>query len=225
MIIMKFGGTSVGSAARIKEVAKLVTAQKGSFVVLSAMSGVTNTLAEVVGYMFNRNQDGAKETLKRLEAKHIAVAKELLGDGSLDDYIHEAFEAMTALTRDFFGSVQERIIMAQGELLSTKLMEKYLQKQGVDAMLLPALDFMRLDNQGEPDLPYIQEHLLPMVEKPADVYLTQGYICRNAHGEVDNLQRGGSDYTASLVGAALDAEEIQIWTDIDGMHDNDPRVV
>ena len=225
MIIMKFGGTSVGSAARIKDVAKLVTARKGSFVVLSAMSGVTNTLAEVVGYMFNRNQDGAKETLRRLEAKHISTAKELLGDESLDAFIHEAFEAMTALTRDFFGSVQERIIMAQGELLSTKLMEQYLLKQGVKAQLLPALDFMKLDNQGEPDLAYIQEHLQPLMDASADIYLTQGYICRNAHGEVDNLQRGGSDYTASLIGAALSAEEIQIWTDIDGMHDNDPRVV
>jgi len=225
MKIMKFGGTSVGSAARIQKVAQLIAPQKGSFVVLSAMSGVTNTLAEIVGYMFNRNQDGANETLKRLEAKHINIAKELFGDDSLNDYIHESFDAMTSLTREYFGPVQEKIVMAQGEILSTKLMEKYLQKQGVNVLLIPALDFMRLDNQGEPDLLFIKENLQSLMATPADIYLTQGYICRNAHGEVDNLQRGGSDYTASVIGAALEAEEIQIWTDIDGMHDNDPRIV
>jgi len=225
MKIMKFGGTSVGSAARIRNVAKLVSGEKGNFVVLSAMSGVTNTLAEIAGYLFNRNPDGAKETLKRLESKHLGVAKELLGDDSAQPYIHETFEAMAALAREYFGPVQEKIIMAQGELLSTKLMELYLQKEGVNAVLLPALDFMKLDNQGEPDIPYIKEHVLPLLETQADLFLTQGFICRNAHGEVDNLQRGGSDYTASLIGAAVEAEEIQIWTDIDGMHDNDPRVV
>ncbi len=227
MKIMKFGGTSVGSAARIRNVATLVSGKenKGSLVVLSAMSGVTNTLAEICGYLYNRNPDGAKETMKRLESKHLAVAQELLGDNSAHPCIQEAFDSLAALTREYFGPVQEKIVMAQGELLSTKLMELYLQQQGVNAILLPALDFMKLDNQGEPDLPYIREHLLPLTQVPCDVFLTQGYICRNAHAEVDNLQRGGSDYTASLVGAALEADEIQIWTDIDGMHDNDPRVV
>ena len=227
MKIMKFGGTSVGSAARIRNVAQLVSGNqnKGSLVVLSAMSGVTNTLAEICGYLFNRNPDGAKETMKRLESKHLTVARELLGDDSAQPYIHETFEALAALTREFFGPAQEKVVMAQGELLSTRLMELYLKQQGVNVVLLPALDFMKLDNQGEPDLPYIREHLLPLMETPCELFLTQGYICRNAHGEVDNLQRGGSDYTASLVGAAVGADEIQIWTDIDGMHDNDPRVV
>ena len=227
MKIMKFGGTSVGSAARIRNVAQLVSGNqnKGSLVVLSAMSGVTNTLAEICGYLFNRNPDGAKETMKRLESKHLTVARELLGDDSAQPYIHETFEALAALTREFFGPAQEKVVMAQGELLSTRLMELYLKQQGVNVILLPALDFMKLDNQGEPDLPYIREHLLPLLEPPCELFLTQGYICRNAHGEVDNLQRGGSDYTASLVGAAVGADEIQIWTDIDGMHDNDPRVV
>jgi len=121
--------------------------------------------------------------------------------------------------------VQEKMVLAQGELLSTKMMELYLKEQGVKVLLLPALDFMKLDLQGEPDQDYIREHLLPLLSADADLFLTQGYICRNAHNEVDNLQRGGSDYTASLVGAAIGAEEIQIWTDIDGMHNNDPRVV
>ncbi|MBR5404199.1 MAG: aspartate kinase [Bacteroidales bacterium] len=226
MTIMKFGGTSVGTAARIEHVAGLVTAGKDCpIVVLSAMSGVTNMLAEVAGYLYNRNPDSARETLKRIETKHLSVASELLGDNTADAFIRDIVSSMIALTREFTGMEQEKIILSQGELLSTKLMELYLKKQGVDAVLLPALDFMKLDTQGEPDLDYIREHLKPLIEQKADVFITQGYICRNARGGVDNLQRGGSDYTASLIGAALDADEIQIWTDIDGMHDNDPRVV
>ena len=216
----------MGTAARIKHVAGLVTAGKDCpIVVLSAMSGVTNMLAEVAGYLYNRNPDSARETLKRIETKHLSVASELLGDNTADAFIRDIVSSMIALTREFTGMEQEKIILSQGELLSTKLMELYLKKQGVDAVLLPALDFMKLDTQGEPDLDYIREHLKPLIEQKADVFITQGYICRNARGGVDNLQRGGSDYTASLIGAALDADEIQIWTDIDGMHDNDPRVV
>ncbi len=226
MIIMKFGGTSVGTAARIQSVASLVSLRPGTpFVVLSAMSGVTNSLAEIAGYLYNRNPDSARETIKRLETKHLQVAKALLEDSSADAFIRDSFAAVGALTREYFGPVQEKIILSQGELLSTKLMELYLRKQGVKAVLLPALEFMRLDDQGEPDLDYIREHLQPLLEADADLFLTQGFICRNLRGEVDNLQRGGSDYTASLIGAAVGAEEIQIWTDIDGMHDNDPRVV
>ena len=216
----------MGTAARIKHVAGLVTAGKDCpIVVLSAMSGVTNMLAEVAGYLYNRNPDSARETLKRIETKHLSVASELLGDNTADAFIRDIVSSMIALTREFTGMEQEKIILSQGELLSTKLMELYLKKQGVDAVLLPALDFMKLDTQGEPDLDYIREHLKPLIEQKADVFITQGYICRNARGGVDNLQRGGSDYTASLIGAALDADEIQIWTDIDGMHNNDPRVV
>ena len=226
MIIMKFGGTSVGTAARIQDVARLVSSRPGCpFVVLSAMSGVTNSLVEIAGYLYNRNPDSARETIKRLEAKHLKTAKELLGDNSADAFIQETFAGVTALTREYFGPVQEKMILAQGEQLSTKLMELYLKQQGVNAVLLPALDFMRLDDQGEPDLGYIREHLLPLLDQEASLFITQGFICRNLRGEVDNLQRGGSDYTASLVGAAIGAEEIQIWTDIDGMHNNDPRVV
>ena len=226
MIIMKFGGTSVGTASRIKHVAGLLTARNDCpIVVLSAMSQVTNMLAEVAGYLYNRNPDSARETLKRIEAKHLSVASELLGDDSADAFIRDIAASMAALTREFAGAEQEKIILSQGELLSTKLMELYLKQQGVDAVLLPALDFMKLDTQGEPDQDYIREHLKPLLRQKADVFITQGYICRNARGAVDNLQRGGSDYTASLIGAAIDADEIQIWTDIDGMHNNDPRVV
>ena len=226
MIIMKFGGTSVGTASRIKHVAGLLTARNDCpIVVLSAMSQVTNMLAEVAGYLYNRNPDSARETLKRIEAKHLSVASELLGNDSADAFIRDIAASMAALTREFAGAEQEKIILSQGELLSTKLMELYLKQHGVDAVLLPALDFMKLDTQGEPDQDYIREHLKPLLRQKADVFITQGYICRNARGAVDNLQRGGSDYTASLIGAAIDADEIQIWTDIDGMHNNDPRVV
>ena len=229
MKIMKFGGTSVGSASRIQAVARLVTEAGRNLVVLSAMSGTTNTLEEIVAYLYNRNADGAKDTISRLEAKYQKTLQELYATEEAREqcgaHIRSVFDGLRALTRELFGPVQEKMVLAQGELLSTKMMELYLKEQGVNVLLLPALDFMRLDLQGEPDQDYIREHLLPLLSAKADVFLTQGYICRNAHNEVDNLQRGGSDYTASLVGAAIGAEEIQIWTDIDGMHNNDPRVV
>ena len=229
MKIMKFGGTSVGSASRIQAVASLVTEAGRNLVVLSAMSGTTNTLEEIVAYLYNRNADGAKDTISRLEAKYQKTLQELYATEEAREqcgaHIRSVFDGLRALTRELFGPMQEKMVLAQGELLSTKMMELYLKEQGVKVLLLPALDFMRLDLQGEPDQDYIREHLLPLLEADADLFLTQGYICRNAHNEVDNLQRGGSDYTASLVGAAIGAEEIQIWTDIDGMHNNDPRVV
>ena len=229
MIVMKFGGTSVGSAARIKSVAGIITEAGCNLVVLSAMSGTTNTLEEIVAYLYNRNADGAKETIARLESKYLKTIQELFSTEQArkqcEEYIRSVFAGISALTRELFGQVQEKLVLAQGELLSTKMMELYLKEQGVDVRLIPALDFMRLDAQGEPDQDYIREKIKPLLAASAQLYLTQGYICRNAHDEVDNLLRGGSDYTASLVGAAIGAEEIQIWTDIDGMHNNDPRVV
>ena len=230
MKVMKLGGTSVGSAQRIKSVAGLVTAAQCPLVVLSAMSGTTNTLVEIAGYLYNRNADGAKDTLKRLESKYLKVVAELYATpeaaAKAKQFVDETFALLDGITRELFGPLQEKVILAQGELLSTHLMAYLLEEQGVNVALLPALDFMRTDLQGEPDPVYIREHIAPLLAATkADLYLTQGYICRNAHGEVDNLHRGGSDYTASLIGAAIDAEEIQIWTDIDGMHNNDPRVV
>ena len=229
MKVMKFGGTSVAGAGRMRDVARLVTAAGCNVVVLSAMSGTTNTLQEIAGYLYNRNAEGAKDTIKRLESKYLKTVGELYGGeearAEASAFISNTFSALVTLTRELFGSEQERIILAQGELLSTKMMEILLREQGVDVCLIPALDFMRTDLQGEPDLEAIKTRLKPFLAKPAALYLTQGYICRNAHDEVDNLRRGGSDYTASLIGAAIDAEEIQIWTDIDGMHNNDPRIV
>ena len=221
----------MGSAVRFKEVAKIITQAGKNVVVLSAMSGTTNTLSEIAGYLYNRNLEGARDTISTLEKKYLAVAKELFSQKESQEkateYIRDTFAGLVAITRELFGDVQERIVLAQGELLSSFLLATYLQEQGVDVQLLPALEFMRTDPQGEPDAHAIQKDLKRQLESApeADLYLTQGYICMNARDEVDNLKRGGSDYTACLIGAALQADEIQIWTDIDGLHNNDPRIV
>ena len=231
MKVLKFGGTSVGSAKRFKEVARLITAGKKDIVVLSAMSGTTNTLVEIAGYLYSRNQDGARDTIASLHTKYNGVIKELLSQKESIEkaqaYIDGIFKALSDITEEPFGDLQERIILSKGELMSTFLMTTYLEEQGVNVRLLPALSFMRTDAQGEPDMEAIKGLLAQLLEKEkgADLYITQGYICMNARDEVDNLQRGGSDYSACIIGAVTGADEIQIWTDIDGMHNNDPRVV
>lgn len=231
MKVMKFGGTSVGSAERMKHVASLVSADGPTFVVLSAMSGTTNTLVEIAGYLYNRNPDGASETINRLEATYDSHLTKLYATdewrNTTREFLHEVFDSLRALTRQPFGQVEEKFLLAQGEIMSTHMMTNYLHEQGIPAVLFSALDFMRLAAGGEPDLAFIKEKLGELIQAQANapLYITQGFICRNAYGEVDNLQRGGSDYTASLVGAAIEANEIQIWTDIDGMHNNDPRIV
>ncbi|WP_289750277.1 aspartate kinase [Muribaculum intestinale] len=232
MNVMKFGGTSVGSAHRIKEVAGLVTQRGKNIVVLSAMSGTTNTLVEISEYLYKRNIDGAKETINKLESSYMRTISELYSsDAAKEDAMREiksCFNYIRTFTKDIFTLFEEKEILAQGELMSTAMFNVYLRYElGVDSVLLPALDFMRTDKNAEPDAQYIRQKLTALLEKhqDADLYITQGYICRNAYGEIDNLQRGGSDYTASLIGAAINADEIEIWTDIDGMHNNDPRFV
>ena len=231
MKVLKFGGTSVGSPQRMKDVANLITDGERKIVVLSAMSGTTNTLVEISDYLHKKNPDGANEVINRLENKYKQHINELF---STEEYRQKGmellkvrFELLRSYTKDLFTLFEERIVLAQGELLSTTMVNYYLQEQGVKSVLLPALDFMRTDKNAEPDLPYIKERLAQQLEAnpDAEIYITQGFICRNAYGEVDNLQRGGSDYSASLIGAAVKADEIQIWTDIDGMHNNDPRIV
>ena len=232
MKVMKFGGTSVGSPERIKHVANLVTESgEPTFVVLSAMSGTTNTLVEISDYLYKKNPEGANEIINTLEKKYMVHVDELYDTDEYKqktrDFLHQEFDYLRSFTKDIFTSFEEKSIVAQGEVMSTNMMVNYLQEKGVKAVLLSALDFMRTDKNGEPDPQYIKEKLAALMLKNEDhqIYITQGFICRNAYGEVDNLLRGGSDYTASLVGAALPADEIQIWTDIDGMHNNDPRVV
>ena len=231
MKVLKFGGTSVGSAARIREVAKIITPAGKNIVVLSAMSGTTDTLVEIAGYLYNRNREGARDTISALKKKYMGVIEELYSQSASKEkaktYVQEVFGFINSLTKELFDDAHERMILAQGELLSSFLLATYLEEQGVNVKILPALDYMRTDIQGEPDADRIRENLNRLLDdnKDADLYLTQGYICRNARDEVDNLKRGGSDYTACLVGAAAGAEEIQIWTDIDGLHNNDPRFV
>lgn len=232
MKVMKFGGTSVGSPERIKGVAELVTKSEGTtFLVLSAMSGTTNSLVEISNYLYKKNVDGANEVINRLEDNYMEHVEKLY---STDEYkqktrefLKEEFNYLRSFTKDLFTSFEEKSIVAQGEIMSTNMMANYMQEKGIDAILLSALDFMRTDKNAEPDPNYIKEKLTKILadNEGHQIYITQGFICRNAYGEVDNLQRGGSDYTASLIGAAIEAEEIQIWTDIDGMHNNDPRVV
>ncbi|MGL5272084.1 MAG: aspartate kinase, partial [Phocaeicola sp.] len=226
MKVLKFGGTSVGSAQRMQEVAKLITDGEQKIVVLSAMSGTTNTLVEISDYLYKKNPESANEIINQMEAKYKQHVEELF---STQEYkqktiecLKSVFDYLRSFTKDIFTLFEEKVVLAQGELISTAMVTNYLQEQGVKAILLPALEFMRTDKNAEPDLVYTREKLAAQLEMNPDyeIYITQGFICRNAYGEIDNLQRGGSDYTASLIGAAVDASEIQIWTDIDGMHDN-----
>lgn len=232
MKVMKFGGTSVGSPDRMKNVASLITESGDpTFVVLSAMSGTTNSLIEISNYLYKKNPDGANEVINTLEKKYMQHVEELY---STDEYkektrefLREEFKYMRSFTKDIFTSFEEKSIVAQGEIMSTNMVLNYLQEQGIKATLLSAFDFMRTDKNAEPDAQYIKEKLTAIMTENEgyQIYITQGFICLNAYGEIDNLQRGGSDFTASLIGVALGAEEIQIWTDIDGMHNNDPRIV
>ena len=232
MKVMKFGGTSVGSPERMKGVASLVTESgEPTFIVLSAMSGTTNSLVEISDYLYKKNPEGANELINNLEKKYMQHVEELYSTEEMKnttrEFLQGEFNYLRSFTKDLFTSFEEKSIVAQGEMMSTNMVVNYLKEQGVKAVLLSALDFMRTDKNAEPDPQYIKEKLAAIMEQNQgyQIYITQGFICRNAYGEVDNLQRGGSDYTASLIGAALPADEIQIWTDIDGMHNNDPRVV
>ena len=232
MKVMKFGGTSVGSPKNIKHVASLITESgEPTFVVLSAMSGTTNTLLEISNYLYKKNSDGANEVINNLERTYMQHVEELF---TTDEYkqktitfLQSEFAYMRSFTKDIFTSFEEKSIVAQGEIMSTNMMLNYLEEIGIKAILISALDFMRTDKNSEPDAQYIKEKLTNIMadNEGYQIYLTQGFICRNAYGETDNLLRGGSDFTASLIGVALQAEEIQIWTDIDGMQNNDPRFV
>lgn len=229
---MKFGGTSVGTASRMKEVASLVTASsEPTFVVLSAMSGTTNALIEIADYLYKKNPEGANEVINKLEDKYLQHVQDLYSTEEYKlktkEFLIKKFEYLRSFTKDLFTSFEEKNIVAQGEIMSTNMVTNYLREKGIKVILLNALDFMRTDKNGEPDSEFIKKELGKAMEQHKDfqIYITQGFICRNAYGEVDNLLRGGSDYTASLIGVALSASEIQIWTDIDGMHNNDPRVV
>lgn len=229
MKILKFGGTSVGSAQRIKNLIPLIQSNAGKkIVVLSAMSGTTNALAEIANALYAKENQQANILTDALEKKYIGVVNELYSHASSrkkgEELVKNHFEFIRSFTLDIFTAHEEKAILAQGELLSTALFHYYLEETGTDSVLLPALNFMRIDENEEPDQEYIEKNLKAELRTlTTSLFITQGYICRNAFGEIDNLKRGGSDYTATLIGATTDAEEIQIWTDIDGLHNNDPR--
>ena len=232
MKVMKFGGTSVGTAERMKGVAKLVTRSgEPTFVVLSAMSGTTNSLVEISDYLYKKNPEGAQEVINQLEKKYMGHVEELYSTDEMKkktaEFLRKEFNYLRTFTKDTFTSFEEKIVVAQGEVMSTNMVTNYLNEQGVKTVLLDALTFMRTDKNSEPDMPFIKENLdrVMRTHQGYQIYITQGFVCKNAYDEVDNLQRGGSDYTASLIGAAMMSDEIQIWTDIDGMHNNDPRIV
>lgn len=232
MKVMKFGGTSVGKPQRMKEVAQLITADEESkIVVLSALSGTTNALVEISNELAAGDRYAAQEKIKNLEAHYQQFVKELLTKEEVLEKAHkvlaEHFEFLNIILKISFSEALNKDILAQGELLSTKLFSLYLEEAGIAHKLLPALDFMSLDNQDEPQVGTIKVKLAQILQKHKElnIFITQGYITRNARGEVDNLKRGGSDYSASLIAAAINASVCEIWTDIDGMHNNDPRVV
>lgn len=216
MKVLKFGGTSVGSAQRIKDVANLIAARGKNIVVLSAMSGTTNSLVEISDYLYKRNVEGAKEIINSLENKYRSVIEELYSTEEFKllawNEIRDCFNFIRSFSKDIFTLFEEKEILSRGEIMSVALMYHYLREQHVDVAMLPALDFMKTDKNNEPDNQYIKQNLEKMLERNADasLYLTHGYICRNAYGEIDNLRRGGSDLTASVIGAALGAEEIEI---------------
>jgi aspartate kinase len=232
MKIMKFGGTSVGKPDRMHQVAQLITKDESEprIVVLSALSGTTNSLVAIGEAMAAGNREQAKELIDKLEAHYQSFIKELVKTdkayAKAKSIVSEHFEFLNIILKISFSEALSKDILAQGELLSTKLFSVYLEEKGIEHMLLPALEFMTIDAQDEPQLSTIKVKL-GRILKNSDkkLFITQGYICRNSRGEVDNLKRGGSDYTASLVAAAVNGSVCEIWTDIDGMHNNDPRIV
>jgi aspartate kinase len=231
MKVVKFGGTSISSASKMKEVVRLVNDGEKKMVVFSAFSGMTNSLLEIADYLYKKNIDGANEIINQLQQRYARLITEVYSTDTIreesEEVLNNIFAVIRSYTNDLFTLFEEKELVAQGELLSSALMYLLLKEQGLNAVLIPALDFMRTDKNSEPDPVYIKEKLNKQLEihYEAQIYVTQGYICRNAYGEIDNLERGGSDYSASLIGAAIHAEEIRIWTDVDGMQNNDPRYV
>src|SRR5215212_6975194 len=232
MKVMKFGGTSVGKPERMHHIASLVTSQsEPAIVVLSALSGTTNSLIEIIYNIAKGERTVAKQNIDKLEEHYHDFIKDLVKTPSAiskaNAIIAEHFEFLNIILKISFSEALSKDILAQGELLSTKLFSTYLEEQKIEHVLLPALEFMTIDYNDEPQIGSIKVKLTQLIQqhRSKKLFVTQGYICRNARGEVDNLKRGGSDYSASLMAAAFNASVCEIWTDIDGMHNNDPRVV
>ncbi len=231
MKVLKFGGTSVGSIENIKSVKEIITDGDKKIVVLSAMSGTTNALVAISDQIKAGEIEAALQSASELSVKYDTVIDDLFETSALkqevSNYIDQIFDYLKSLTSEKHSEHLYNKIVSQGELMSTYMFTKFLNQEGVNARLLPALDFMRIDKLNEPDDFYIKQNLQRIIDEtlPAEIYITQGFICLDAYGNVANLQRGGSDYTATIIGGVIEADEVQIWTDIDGMHNNDPRFV
>lgn len=231
MKVLKFGGTSVGSVENMRAVMQLITDGNQKLVVLSAMSGTTNSLVEIANYLQKKNKDAARQIISQLEQKYYKVVNDLYATEEKKEkgkaIVSRIFQTIKSFTSGEFNQVGENAIVAQGELLSTAMFTELMLENGYKAVYLPALDFMKIDSDKAADLYFIRENIAKVLQENevADYYITQGFICRNDNGDIDNLQRGGSDYSATLIGAAIDSEEVEIWTDIDGFHNNDPRFV
>lgn len=232
MKVLKFGSSTVASAQRIKETAELVAKlpKEGDIIVLSAIKETSDTLDEIADYLYKKNPDGAKELTNQLEHKYISLARELFAEAKVANVtteIKKRFDEIRALSKDIFTLFEEKKIIAQGELLLTQLFSEYLMGLGIKVKVIPALDFMKIDKNEEADNIFIKNELTKQIEKAgkADIYITQGFICRNAYNEIDNFGNGGSDYSSALIGAAVEADEIQIWSDRDGIYNNDSSIV
>jgi aspartate kinase len=232
MKVMKFGGTSVGAPERMQSVARLVTAdQEPKIVVLSALSGTTNALVRIGDLIASGQITEARSEIETLKAHYERFIGQLLSDPDIAGQTRREIAGHFRLLEEKpglpFSEEQAKEILAQGELMSTRMFSHFLTEYGTPNVLLPALDFMFIDEYGEPDFGKIRAGLRAMLDRYTDttLFVTQGYICTNHLGKTDNLKRGGSDYSASLIGAAAGSDIVQIWTDIDGMHNNDPRVV
>ena len=221
----------MGNPERMKKLLDIIDPAERQIIVLSAISGTTNSLVEIAQAYLSGEKNKAAALINILKDKYGIFVKELF---TKKEYLEQGkevidyhFSLLSNLANDLFTTIEEKIILAQGELLSTTLYHVYLKEIGIASVLLPALDFMKIDEDNEPIVDYISEHIMPLLEAHPknNLFITQGYICRNSFGEIDNLRRGGSDYTASLIGAGIRSDEVQIWTDIDGMHNNDPRIV
>ncbi len=231
MKVLKFGGTSLGSAERIKNIVNLIDFSQREMVVLSAMSGTTTNLVEICSFLQNHKRQQATQVLLKLKKKYKKEIDNLCKNDTIhklaSDFVSEQFSMIENYIDTDFSVEKEKTILSKGEILSTYLFNFYLQEIGMNSLLIPALEFMKTNSNGDPDYHYIQHKLNGVLtqNKEINTFITQGYICRNCADEVDNLKRGGSDYTASIIGAAIKAKEVQIWTDIDGFHNNDPRFV
>lgn len=231
MKVLKFGSATIANADKIKHIASLIANRQNDIVVFSSIEGIAEFLEDISKYYYNKNTEGAIEVLNKLNNQYQALIDSLYQQEETKIKAKEVLADMTGyiktFSEDMFTLFEQRALMAQGELTSIQLIALLLEEQHIACHILPALDYMRLDRDAEPDMPYIKEHLTELLQQaPKDhIYITQGYICRNAYGEIDDLHKGGSDFTAAIIGATVNADEIQIWADVDVMQNNDPRYI